>query len=339
MAVGSSTFNEVRTFLGNNGEFTRVEEKLSVSTNGGFGASVVVTELLGGSVMIVGAPLTASLEFGRDLPFGAVHFFRWQVNRWVLLGGPVFPGLGPGEVNGAFGETVAAAPGRLRFVAGAPGTSIVSSGSALAGRVYIYEYLNSEWTETFSFDGLVSNGGLGSALDMSENGSVVCAGAPNVDGGYVLCFSRQPNGAWVNSFFETGTRLQSSNGAEFGSSIAILSPAGDRVAIGAPSAFGGSGVIRVYELGQNGLFEQLGSDIVGDVGESLGRTGTLSGGNGIFFTVAGSLIRKFVYDGAEWVVSETINNGITVAALSTTAESNGLATIGMPSAVSVFLRT
>ena len=120
----------------------------------------------------------------------------------------------------------------------------------------------------------------------------------------------------------------------------MMSESGDRFAVGAPNAFNGVGAVRVYELSSNGAYTQLGSDIVGsESGEALGRPGTLSGGNGELFAAAGSVIHKYTWNGSDWVVVEAINNGLSVAALSTASNGGSLATLGSPSVVSVYFQT
>jgi hypothetical protein len=133
---------------------------------------------------------------------------------------------------------------------------------------------------------------LGSAVDLSEDGVVLVASAPEnaKEKGYVRVW-REVDGQWI-AYPEISNNIRSSkSGERFGHAISVTKVEGFqsvyRVAIGAPSKSASlsnakAGAVLVYELvfAQDGMQTTLlGSAIVGDGGEEVGYSVKLVQGN------------------------------------------------------------
>jgi hypothetical protein len=138
-----------------------------------------------------------------------------------------------------------------------------------SGHVRIYRNNNDVWEQIGSdIDGEVLDDGFGGSVSLSSNGSIVAIGALANDGngdrsGHVRIYRNNNNDFWeqIGSDID-GEAIQDQSG----DSVNISSD-GNIVAIGAEANDGNgdrSGHVRVYQ-NNNGVWEQVGSDIDGEV--------------------------------------------------------------------------
>lgn len=290
------------------------------SVEGGeFGYSVAMAIHAGKSAMVVGAP--GVVDASSSATLGAAYYFTLSGNSWKIIGSPLKPPSS--ALAGRMGESVAIAESVVRVAVGAPNTSQPLSG---AGKTYVFEYIGSNWTMIGSLDGIVEQGAYGSSIAISNDGNRLLIGGPgDSQGGGVLYYDW--NGTnWINVFL----RGANSPSDLFGSAVAILDTNGDTFAVGAPGANSGNGAVRIFGLQKDSTYSQLGNDIVGGMGDSLGASGTISGLNGdILLGTANGAVRRYVYDGTEWIqdsVQATLNGSI--SSLSTSTGSSSLFTVG-----------
>ena len=144
------------------------------------------------------------------------------------------------------------------------GMDVSAFGGGMDSVVYIIEKdtITGTWSQTASIRN-TSGEGFGKAIDIYQDTIII--GAPQVDSttegsdGEAYVITKQPDGSWPDSAQNSVPGVQvlkasdSSGGYGFGTSVAINN---NLIAVGAPSAFGGSGTPRggtVY------LFEKDGS--------------------------------------------------------------------------------
>jgi len=138
-----------------------------------------------------------------------------------------------------------------------------SDANFISGHVRVFENQNGNWVQIGEdIDGEGEFDKAGESVSISSNGSVVAVGAPGNDGaGHIRVFENQ-NGEWI----QIGQEIQGLNiGDSFGISTS-LSANGTIVAIGARQQdITLPGYAQVFE-NQNGSWQQIGQNIVGDAG-------------------------------------------------------------------------
>jgi hypothetical protein len=154
--------------------------------------------------------------------------------------------------------------------------------------------------------GSTSGDRFGSSIDLSADGNILIAGAPGRRLDYSKMYASDGFAVvyrWsINDWQFQGILVGNENGEGFGSSVVSLSDGGEYLAAGAPGFRNGAGRIKVYQYNATtSWYNQFGTDVVGDMGEELGLTGSLSGtvldGKPIIFasTTLGA-VKRYDYD-------------------------------------------
>lgn len=160
-----------------------------------------------------------------------------------------------------------------RFVVGSPSHDNGGPNPNISGKVTVFDrQTDNTWLETATITGTDHLDWFGWQVDLTDDGSVLCVGAPrNLEfSGYVQCYTRMETGRWTL----LGTTIR--NVAEpvryddnFGHALQVDRLAGDnllRVAIGAPGKNGNAldaGAVIVYEYDGDD-WKQLGGPLVAD---------------------------------------------------------------------------
>ena len=109
------------------------------------------------------------------------------------------------------------------------------------------------------------------------------------------------------------------NNESLGASVAILSDDGNTFAIGAPNYREGLGRVIVFRKSVNGLYAQVGAEIVGESGDKIGERSLLDGsvsatGIQVVVATAHGIVRRYDYVEAlgNWsTVFEELDPGFT----------------------------
>ena len=313
----------MRTYLRSNSTWTVRQD---ITGFGQFGTSLDIVN----TGMLVGAP--SLFPQGSSSPDGGAIFYRFnrRDQAWSPFGSTLSGTGGAISAREEFGKSVAAS--RLfRVAVGAP-----QRDSGIGG-VYMMQYKQvTPGSSTFDWIpmtgspqvGRSTGDAFGSAVDISFDGNRVIAGSPN-GAGYIAVYVVGSLEDWSEEFTKDGSVA---NGG-FGSSVYFLSKDGDTFVVGSPGS-GGGGTVQVYKL-QSGQFAQLGPDIVGTSGDSIGRPGTVSGGmaGATPFVLTGTssgTVKRFDYNQAtnSWFESYQptpvgISGGITSVATGLTEDFMG----------------
>jgi FG-GAP repeat len=285
-------------------------------SGGHFGASVAVTDRF----LIVGAPLV--FANGTSTASGAAYCFILNNGSWDSLGQPLRGDTGIFGADELFGFSVASSTNG-RVVVGAPGSSVDLE--MKRGRVYVFEYSQASTTWSLMQDeiGAVAGAELGSAVDMTSDGTRFLVGSPGGTGQVELY--EFDGSAWQSSFTAKGEA-----GEGFGTAVALGSTSGDVIVIGAPDYLSGQGRVLVYQR-NGGTFSLVGPSIIGGSGERFGSAKMVSGDNLTSLTVAigtsEGFVKHYVYDQVSdiWTESSVISSGfgsnlLAVASASSTKE-------------------
>ena len=218
----------VYVFTGSGATWTQSGEITPSDGSAGenFGWSVAIS----GKTMVVGAPGQANQGGGE----GAAYVFTYISSgsaHWGLAAEFTDPDDGATD---AFGSAVAISGSGTTIAVGAPG--IVVSPNSDEGSVYVYTASSSGWSSPWilgASDGAAGDE-LGSSVAISNDGSVVVAGAPNAkrngvtDQGRAYVFKMRTN-------LETTILVptDSEAGEEFGASVSVSSD-GTTAAVGGP---------------------------------------------------------------------------------------------------------
>jgi hypothetical protein len=275
-------------------------ELLGEQEGSGFGWSVDVS----GTIAAIGSPFLFIIDAPTEA--GGVYVYEYSDSNWLQVGETLRGDEDVFAANEAFGYAVSVAvtENSYRVVVGAP---ISNLNDFEIGRVYTFEWPiedGSAWAGIESTALLGERGGdrFGSSVAISKDGTAFIAGGPGGDlhdePGLVFVYQyvgESATGAWEMVFSIAGTEVNE----RFGASVAMLSVNGDTFAIGAPDYKSGSGRVTVYRRGDGGVYQQLGSDIVGERGDRLGEANVLSGssnGNSVQVVVATAKGRVVRYD-------------------------------------------
>ncbi|KAL7561331.1 hypothetical protein ACA910_018526 [Epithemia clementina (nom. ined.)] len=286
--------------------------------------------------ILVGAVGTLNSTTG--FRFGSVHYFQYDNNtqNWNAVGS--VDGVQPhGEVDesgGSFGSSVTMASSIYRMAVGAPG-----SYDNATGRVYIYDYDGTDWQPMpgMPIVGVEPGARLGTSLAMSSNGQRLLIGEPGMNDGDGAVYYWE----WNGNEWEALLEIRATPGSKeaFGTTVALLTDNGGRIAIGAPlyddSTGGNRGIVRVYEeLALLPMFfQRLGTDEdfirTSDGaanGDQIGNT--LSGAKGrVCFGTENGSVRVYEYNGSAWVqVGNGLNAlGSPVVSVSMSEDANSVA--------------
>lgn len=264
------------------GKWKLIPHLLGEQSGDSFGSAV---DLRNGQ-MVIGAqsrPIVNTLT-----PAGAAYFYEYNSTQgvWLQIGSEMRSSEDILAANGEFGAAVALGLNTFpRVVIGAP-KSNKDMATLETGRLYTFENKGTSWN-SIDASPLFGNNAydwFGASLDMTSDGSRFIAGAPGNGTGSSGYFQIYYNGdsQWNVDFELVGTPDEA-----LGSSVAVLSDAGDIFAVGGPGFGNGAGRVMVYQrqsslrrnLGSTANnYVQLGDFVVGELGDRLGSQGSLSGG-------------------------------------------------------------
>ena len=263
-----------------------------------FGNSVYLNKL--DASLLVGAPGVYAI--GTTTSTGAAYYYFLSVGRYVQLGPPIRGDADVYAAGEAFGYSVATSDNALVAV-GAPWSSY--NNVQRRGRVYTFVHSGGAWNQQTLGSVLVGANAsdlLGTAVDISADGSTLVAGAPGSSSGAGAVILYKWNGSsWIEAFNVTGNSAES-----LGSAVQILTSDGSVFAAGGPGYNSGAGVVRVYQL-QGGSYVPYGQIITGNSGDRIGGTNALSGSDSVVLTsTAGGLVRTYGYESSSGTWNEIV---------------------------------
>jgi hypothetical protein len=288
------------------------------ASQAGLGTAIAVSD--DGSLLVLGEP-GSSIAGDRS---GTVRTFRFdaQIREYVEFN----QALVGGESSSFFGASVSLS--RDRLAVGAPITSV--GATRLVGQVYVYELSDGPaWRLLSPMVGSDDSDWFGSSVDLSEDGLVLVASAPENSSrkGYVRVW-RETNGQWIEYPDITNSMRSSKSGERFGHALSVSKvetfQGVYRVAIGAPfksssSVADKAGAVLVYELvfGSGGMQSiPLGNAIVGDENEEVGYSLKLVQGDLLAIGSPGTSQRqgrvqlyRYRMESMQWEKADQVLNG------------------------------
>lgn len=266
-----NTSGHVRVFQNTNGNWAQIGQDINganLSDRSGYSVSLSGD----GAILAVGSPYND--DNGNNA--GMVRLFKNVNSVWTLTN--TFYGDSQDDFLGYY---VSLSKNGNILAIGAPraGASSVSNGE---GHVKLYENINDNWEFKYTIEGEQEQEYFGSALSLSEDGSIVAVGAhrwPSLTSskGAVRVYKRHNN---TNSWLSLGLSIEGEiAGDEFGYSISLNS-LGSILAIGArrnDSNGTNSGFVKTYELNNSETaWVQIGNNIIGNSGDNLGSSVSLN---------------------------------------------------------------
>ena len=194
-------------------------------------------DLSGGSVSLSNDGSTVAIgalfNDGNGTESGHSRVYRYSGDTWSQLGGDI-DGEAAGDRSGAVSIS---SDGNIVAVGSHFNDGVNGSNS---GSVRVFQYSGGSWSQLGQdIDGEVTDEGLGQYVSISANGSIVVAGAPNVDKVKVFQYI---GGTWS----QAGTNID--NGSSSAGTAVSLSNDGSKVAFGAPYNFGYRGNAYVFDV-------------------------------------------------------------------------------------------
>lgn len=304
-APNATSGGAIFSYESDEGSFIPVGQVSGPNEGAEFGISVDANSQ--GS-LIVGSP--EALPLGKSISTGSATYYTFNAgsSSWVAQGSAFVGGESRDNARERFGSAVAISSTAQRAVVGAP---LYAEG---LGRVYMYSLSGGQWTpmDQQELRGRSTGSSLGSAVDISTDGTVVAAGAPGEDSFSVY--------EWLGNQWVRTLREEGPAGSAMGDSVAVLSDS--FIAVGLPTARSNRGVVRLY-VKTEGEWNQLsGSDnlLVGGANERIGRSGTLTGsvspdGDPQVTFAAGQTVRRFDYISGRWGERFTIDTGMDISSV------------------------
>jgi hypothetical protein len=256
----------VRVYRNNNGSWEQIGTDINGEAVGdGSGWSVSISS--NGSIIAIGAPFND----GNGINSGHVRVYNNNNNNsvWEQVGNDI-----NAEAAGdRFGESVSlSSDGNIVAI----GAIYNNDGNGInSGHVRVYRNNNGNWEQIGSdIDGEEARDGSGGAISLSSDGNILAVGATGNNGtdgqggsglsGYVRIYKNN-NEVWE----QIGHNINGEAIGDYSGRSVNLSSDGNIIAIGAPWNDGNgnsSGHVRVYR-NNNGIWEQIGSDIDGEAAE------------------------------------------------------------------------
>ncbi|MBU2948892.1 WD40 repeat domain-containing protein [Zobellia uliginosa] len=238
--------------------------------------------------------------------------------------------------------------GNSRYVETSADGDIIAilDGDNTSVRVRTYVNENSVWTTTSANDIIANDlGKKNSSLSMSQNGKFLAVGSsnrgfnnpdPDLMGIGIVRVFENVNGQWiqVGDDLKTGNELDGFGRGARGNGT-DLSADGSIIAIGAPDFYGSGnfdddfGLVRVFK-NNGGMWEQMGSDIIGDLNTSTGAGVSLSE-DGLTMAVGASRyqnstgqVKVYRFESNDWVqIGNEINGEAEVELVGITLSLSG----------------
>ena len=258
----------VRVYEYSSGSWSQLGSDIDGETAGDrSGSSTAISD--NGTIVAIGA----KSNDGGGSNFGHVRVYEYSSGSWSQLGSDI-----DGEaINDYSGESVSlSGDGSIVAI-----SSLTNDGNGTdAGHVRIYKYSSGSWSQLGSdIDGEAAYDKSGTAVSLSNNGTVVAIGAYYNDGngsssGHVRVYEYS-SGSWS----QLGSDIDGEAANDQSGKSVSLSSDGTTVAIGAIRNDGNgndAGHVRVYQY-SSGSWSQLGSDIDGEAaGDYFGAAVSLS---------------------------------------------------------------
>jgi Flp pilus assembly pilin Flp len=263
----TSAGGHVRVYENVNGNWVQIGS--DIDGDGGDQTGQYVSVSQDGSTVAVGEPISAvngSLS-------GQVRVFRNVNNNWTQIGGSI----NGDSFNWQTGSVSLSTDGSILAV-GSRGAAVPGLGP-FSGKARIYAYQSGDWVQIGNdINASGQEDFFGVSISLSSDGSIVAIGAIgdifNNDTGYISVFENVA-GTWT----QIGSNINGSTPAgEFGNSVS-LSADGSTVATGEYLSVPG-GSAKVFK-NVNGIWTQIGNTILGNAGDFLGHSVSLSANGNI----------------------------------------------------------
>ena len=258
--------------------------------NGIEGGNSGLSNAISSDGQVVAIPTPTTLQ-------GQINVFEKVGIEYEPLGNII---LGPGSLGTRFGFDVALSGDGSRLAASAP--RMDAAGQEDVGYLAIFELVDGDWKRLGSpIFGETALSEMGRSIAMSEDGTVVAAGAPtttdNVGVGMVHVFNYD-DGDWQ----KMGSPIV--GGQDFTGNSVALSASGQRLIVGSPA---GLGKAAIYDFdGQD--WQQVGGDIQISSSRLSGYAVDItSDGSRVIVSALGSsqsslsgAVGVFDFDGQDW---------------------------------------
>jgi hypothetical protein len=216
-----------------------------------------------GTVLAVGAPNNDGTPIGTDR--GSVRVYQYTNDTWNQLGGDID---GEASADNSGVSVSLSSDGTMLAV----GAHFNDGNGSNCGHIRVYKYANSTWTQLGADIGGEAAGDYsGTSVSLSNDGTVLAAGAPNNDGkgsnsGHVRVY-KYANSTWT----QLGADIDGEASGDYSGRSVSLSSDGTVLAVGAPNNDGtpigtDQGSVRVYQYA-NDTWNQLGGDIDGEAAD------------------------------------------------------------------------
>lgn len=268
------------------------------------------------------------IKVGNEGNEGIFKTYEWDGSNWSQMGEIIV-----GQLEGDYLVSMSYDGSTIIF--GDPGK--LFRGIPLGG-VRVYTWNGSEWINSTNING-TRDSSTGTSVSISDDGSTFIFGNPGREGTETAgnCIVYYWNG---ENFIQKGDPLTNQDTYRFGEVVSINSD-GSRVAIGSPSSYDQSGIVRVYDWDGSG-WVQLGEDhelrgmgtINGFDYERYGSCISLSSdGNRIAICVPrpissiGRHIIIYDWNGTIWTMQQVINTKLIGDKMSMSMNSEGTSII------------
>lgn len=250
----------------------------------------------GGAVAISrdGTRIAAAATSGSVNDYVRVYEYDTNTSDWVQMGSDIdWTDLGTTDI--------------LSIALSSDGSRLITGSGNSTNTTYVraYDWNGTAWAKLSTDITGVTGGGLITDVQVSDNGNRVILGASSYDG-VGTNFGRAQVFDWSGSAWsQVGTDIDGSTANDDLGQAVDISADGSRIAVSAPQGFTGSaGYIQVYDW-SGSAWVQVGSDIVGTVGnDQFGWDMKMSGNGSRIVQTLGANTRYvsvFEYNGSAWV--------------------------------------
>ena len=237
--LGSKTngiWDKMGTFFGES-DFNMNNDVYKPITNDTIGTYVVDCNN-DGSIIYVGTPISTVENIGN---VGNVTAYRWCNKQWCIMGetmvGDVSSAIQNSYTGEQFGTSISVDGTGHTIIIGSPLASKIdeTTGSGLqnCGKISIYKWQNSDWTNVYTYYGNTSNMYLGQTVKVNKNGDTFLVGGRGLN--YIYCIHNElvnfqyTNEYQVDSIDKTTGEISTEN--NYGSSL-DLNREGTVIAVG-----------------------------------------------------------------------------------------------------------
>lgn len=267
-----------------------------------FGHSVSLSS--NGGIVAIGSP-----RISRN-PSGSVSIYQNISGTWSQIGSNIY-GKTP---NDRFGWSVSLSADGNFVAIGAPYTN--NADELYQGLVRVYKNTSGVWSQIGAdINGEAIDDEFGYSVSLSSDGNTVAIGAPSNDGNGDRSGSTRVYNYNIGAWTQIGSDIDGEDAVDNSGTSVSLSSDGSIVAIGADLNDGNggtdsvSGHVRIYQI-ISGEWLQVGSDINGEYGETLGVSVSLSS-NGDIVAMGGDYasnangdlsgtVRIYSYNSSVW---------------------------------------